>query len=44
MEIKPNFIFLLFSVLFGVIGLGSLLSSLHTHEDKGWVASTLQAT
>jgi hypothetical protein len=35
MEIKPNFIFLLFSVIFGVIGAGSLLSSLHTHKDKG---------
>ncbi len=34
MEIKPNFIFLLFSVIFGVIGVGLLLSSLHTHEDK----------
>ncbi|MBK6993381.1 MAG: hypothetical protein IPH31_00080 [Lewinellaceae bacterium] len=34
MEIKPNFIFLLFSVLFGVIGIGSLISSLQTHEEQ----------
>ena len=34
MEIKPNFIFLLFTLIFGVIGAGLLLSSLHTHEDK----------
>lgn len=34
MEIKPNFIFLLSSVIFGVMGIGFLLSSLHTHEDK----------